>query len=278
MMSEADDRPRRPAPLDQPLKKGLVGFLFRPGALKSWTLVCLALMMLALIANGFHALIAILPEDITNGFAMLIYRGSWHIFTGLTLFAILFSFYPAACFLAVVQDTAAGGDDVHWPADLWFEYAFKLVFVVWLVVASLTLAALLLVLLVPFVPPSAWWLGVLGLGAMLFPIVTLSVLAGGAPYFVVHHAVLVNLLRRPLIAAALYAYTFALLVPVLALAVWMVADLVWWLAPWLGLLAGTAFLVYARVLGRVGWLLEAGPRKKRKKRKKKRVADDEAER
>ncbi|MGE3804533.1 MAG: hypothetical protein AB7K24_07660 [Gemmataceae bacterium] len=273
-----DDSPRRQAGVpDQPLFQGVLGFPLQGESLKPWVLVSLALMMLALIAVSFRALISILPEDISNGFAMLVYRGSWHVFTGLTLFAILFSFYPSACFLAVVQDSAAGAEEVQWPTDLWFEFAWKLLFMVWLALASLALAALLLAVLAPFVATLVWWCTVLALGAVLFPIVVLSTLVGGAPYVVFHHEVLLRLLRDPLTALVLYLYTIVILVPCLGLGVWIVAQTVWWATPWVGLWWGTNWLIYARVLGRVGWVLDGGPRKKKKKRKKKRpVEPDEA--
>jgi hypothetical protein len=262
---------------DHPLLHGIATFPFRPRNLRTWIILSLSMLMLALVACCFHALLQILPEEM-SGFAMIIYRASWHVFTCLCVLTIILSLYPANCFLAIVEQTAAGSDDIDWSVGSWFEYLPKLFFSIWLVgsCAAVSAVVLLPVALAVPMPRLAWWGLVAALTASLCPLALLSALASNAFWQLIHPGLLLRLLLRPTVLGALYLYFFLIVIPCALLGAWMVAELYWWLAPSVGVVWATGWMVYGRVLGRVAWLVTDGDGKKvRRKKRKKAVLEEE---
>jgi hypothetical protein len=240
-------------------------------------LLSLGMFMLALVACGFHALMQVLPEDV-SGFAMVIYRASWHVFTCLCILSILLSLHPAACFLAIVEDTAAGSDDIDWSVGSWFEYVPRLIFLIWLFGACLAVAGAVLLPVALLTPlPRLTWCGlVAALATALCPIGLLSALSGNAFWMLVHPGVLLRLALRPAVVGTLYLYCALVVIPCLLFGTWVVAELQWWLAPTLGVVWASGWMIFARVLGRVAWLLtESDEKKVRRKKRRKAVIEDE---
>ncbi len=176
--------------------------------------------------------------------------------------------YTAHYFLVVVADTAAGVDKVRWPADLIVDWIGQ----------SLRLFALVGVLLVPvglltpiigrLLPPDyaglemavavvAWlWL--------VFPVGLLSSMSVGSVFAVVRPAVVVALMRRWPAVILFYAVTaVGFLGVVVAWAAALAGQLL--LLPVACLGSAWGLLVYARLIGRLGWLAERArpsPRKR----------------
>src|SRR2546422_671449 len=108
--------------------------------------------------------------------------------TGAVIFGLYTLNYGAHCFVVVLEETAAGCDEVKWPDEPILDWAWKLIFLVWLVFIGAVPAWLLVMLLMP-----EWLAGPLGivpliLGVMwlVFPLFLLSALSGRSKMVVIH--------------------------------------------------------------------------------------------
>lgn len=279
-----DENIRQPLPRVGPLAEGIYTFPARPANLAVWLLLAFGLTVLALIGCGLHGLIGLMysvgeKSDFT-GPSMIIFRGGWNVFTSLCVFALLFSLHPAACFLRVVEETAAGIDEVGWPKDPWYEYLGNCLHLLWLIAFCLAIAFLALALAAVALPLTRawWWSLALTLAWLLFPIVLLSTLAGGAWWTLFDLRVLAGLARKPIVASFLYVNGLLIYVPCVVLGYFTILEFNWFLVPLIGFVWPTALLSYARVLGRTGFVLTHEGKKKsgKKKRKKATEEDDEA--
>jgi hypothetical protein len=190
---------------------------------------------------------------------------------GWVLLATSLLLYAAHCFVVVVTDTAAGLDMVRWPGETmvdWIGQAFRCV---------VTLATVLIP--VGFVvrsfgdslyPPDPL-LGALVLtGVWLwaaFPVAILSAMTYGSPFAVIHPGVLQELLRLTLSMIVFYLMTAA---GVFAIGVLWYEALVageYSLVVPAAVAGSLGLLVYARLIGRIGWSMGELPPKKRKRQR-----------
>jgi hypothetical protein len=273
-MDLSDRSPEPPMSLWQ----GIYGFPFQLENIKAYIIVTLSAIMLAFVVSGFAITGELITSSIPEGKELMgpaptIYFSGMRVYGGLAFLAVLASLAPAAFFIIIIQDTAAGNEDIDWPAEVLYEYLTKIAFLAWLFGCCAAISTVfwsLAVLVVP-IPGVIWWVLTLTSAFMLFPIPLYSSMIGGSPFFLVHPTFLIRLIQRPLAGLALYVHTFVLLSPCVALGLWMIVTLSWWAAPIVGLIWATCILWYARALGRVGYVLAEEKRMVRRKKKRRRI-------
>jgi hypothetical protein len=259
------------------LWRGIYSFPFQLNNLKAYILVTLSTIMLAFIASGFAILTDIfsnIPErQQLTGVGPYLYGFGWRISGSLFLLTLLSSLAPAAFLLIIIEDTAAGNDEIDWPDAPWHDYLGKFAFVAWIFICCAAVSTVswgILAIALP-IPRLLWWALALSSIAILFPIPLYSAMIGGAPWFLIHPLFLVRLIQNPLAALALYIHSLVLFLPCLGFGFWMMVSLNWWLSPVIGLLWGTCVMCYGRALGRVGYVLAEEKRRVVKKRKRKKI-------
>lgn len=185
--------------------------------------------------------------------------------------------YAASCFMAIVEDTAAGNDTVRWSDDSVMERFFKFYFLLWLA----SCAAL---------PMGLIWIArrdvmdtvtgsmLLWLSVALFPVLLLSSLSAHSPWMILDGKLLGRLLRHPAAWVLLFVYPPLLWLP----GVWLISRSVGnfeaGLAPLAATVCAGSILVHARMIGRAGWLMTKPGKKSAKAKRDKqrpRSADDE---
>jgi hypothetical protein len=167
--------------------------------------------------------------------------------------------YAGHCFLVVMQDTAAGNDDVTWPDEPMQDWVVRGLYMFGMVAVWLAPIGVLRGVLRSHAVADDVTLVLLGVGAILlwlmFPISLLSSLSGSSRLFLLRGAVLRQLARVP---GALFIFYF---VSALLFAGWLALiyfSLIGrsWLVLTLAAIAGpVVLLIYARLLGRISWIL-----------------------
>jgi hypothetical protein len=267
---------RRPAPPRHPLWGGLYSFAWRAANVKVMISLVVTLTLLALFLCGLHALIAMLlgisPDAEWGLGGSMVSAGSRFVFTALCVLSVLVSIYPASFFFHALEATAAGSDDVRWEFDAWYECFGKLLFLLWLSACSGGLAAAVAwgIDMVTPLPRLTWWCLFLPVALFFFPITLLSTLAANTPWMVLNFPIMLQLLRKPVVALMLFIDTALFALPCLLLGTWTIMGLQPLLAPLAGIVWATYWLTYARLLGRIGLVLSqddahGARRKKRRK-------------
>jgi hypothetical protein len=262
-MDESRLDPSLPA---HPLWDGIYSFPWHPSNLKTLILLAFSLTVFAFAASCMHLLTDLLgsiPEwEKWSVGGEFVFAGAKYVFSGLCVLMILSSFYPAAVFLNVVIETAAGNDLVKWEDSIWWEWLSKWVLLLWLAGCSSAVAVGLLFSIGSFVPldPLVWWAGMSMVSLIVFPLVVLCVLAGGAFWVLVHPDIFLGFFQKPHVGPVLYLNSFFFAIPCFLLGYWTVLASQWWLAPVTGFVSAIYWLVYARLLGRVGLVLAEGER------------------
>lgn len=261
------------------LWRGIYSFPFHLNNIKAWMILSICTVMLAFLASGFAGMTSLIasipPGQEMSGFALVIYRGSTHVYGGLFFLSLLSSLAPSAYFIIIIEDTAAGNEQVDWPDSVWYEYLSKVAFLVWLFGCCAALATVfwLLASLVLPLPRVLWWALTLFSAFMLFPIPLYSAMIAGSPWILIHPLFLSRMIQKPMAGVALYCHSLILLIPCLCIGLFLIVSLNWWLSPIVGVIWATCILWYGRVLGRVGYVLAEEKRRvsRKKKRKKARV-------
>ena len=184
--------------------------------------------------------------------------------------------YAMHCLLVVVQETAAGNDEVTWPAEPFQDSlggAFHLVAVVLISLAPFGVLARALkdVLLPDNFALRFLLLAIPGLWLFL-PVALLSSLSASSRWNLFRPVVVWNMLR--LAPFTFIVYMLSALLAELITALAYVTVVRGWLvvAPAAALATATALLIYGRLLGRLGWKmgrLSLGRQKQVKKSLKK---------
>jgi len=204
--------------------------------------------------------------------ALNLYLGSWLLG------------YAAYWFVMVLDETATGRNqvEVHWPRDFFRERFGKLLHLaflvgVWLLPAWLVLRATGLPVRDHLRPPLAILITGTVLWLML-PVSLLSVMSGSGTWDFLRPAALRRMAHRPDILISFYGYTLPLLlgmalVAYLALFGWrdvkdaaatagsplleQLVDIWSWafVLPLTAAMGAAALLIYARLVGRLAWLL-----------------------
>jgi len=267
------------------LWQGIYDFPFRLSNLKAYMIITLSLIMLAFAVVGFAILTDVVKSSIPAGKELIggspyLLSGARYVFTGLVFLTFLSSLAPSGFFTVIVEDTAAGNDEIEWPDNVWFEYIPKVAYMLWIFgcCAALSTVFWLLIDLTAPIPGVIWWLFNLATAVMLFPIPLYSTMIGGSPWILLHPQLVVRFLEKPLAALAVYMHVAIFGIPCLGLGLWMIWSLSWWAAPIVGVIWATCFLWYARGLGRIGYVLsQDSPTVKRRKKRRKARARREIE-
>jgi hypothetical protein len=189
----------------------------------------------------------------------------------LTMIVGIFAFiYAAYRFLIIVQETAAGVDEIDWPTDPLLD--------------RLPRAAYLAALLAICIVPAGFFLKIrpdVALGGSplltflvaatlilwaLFPVLLFSALSASSPWIVFRSAVLGFFLRRFGAAAAFYAVSALLGAGSFGLLLLAFSRNSWLLTLATPFAAAAAFLIYARLLGRMAYLFDQSPQRKVRRR------------
>jgi hypothetical protein len=187
----------------------------------------------------------------------------------LALFTVCFASHN---FLAVLQETAAGSDDIDWPDEPiqdWLPRGAYLVGLIAIILAPIGFARVVLRssgvtenVLIPLLISAATLLW------LAFPICILSSLSGSSRVFIVRAKVLAQLGRIPGALALQYLASAFLFTAVIGLGYATFVAGWYWFLPVTALAATVALLIYARLLGRLAWLInELGPVKKASEKK-----------
>ncbi len=164
---------------------------------------------------------------------------------------IVFS-YAAYSFLVVFVQTAAGNDEVIWPGDPIQDWFLKVWYLLWLLAVWAVPACLLLALF--RLPRPLYAAGVLGVLWLMFPVTLLSSLSGTSRLNILRAKIVTLLARHAGTMFGFYLVTFLLLVACAGL--WYLGIVRWTMVvPVAAGVGAIGFLLYARLLGRIGFLI-----------------------
>jgi hypothetical protein len=211
-----------------------------------WLLMSIGLSLLGLIL-GLVAMILLKRSDYSIiVVAFLLLPAIWIMVWSVS--------YSAACWLAVVEDTASGNQRIHnWQEETWRDWVLTAFYIGY--VASLSLVAGYGAGLVVELSGDAFWLGMLPTAWLLFPILILSSLEAGLWWVPLTRPILRSLMKHAggwltyyvlstlMVGGAALAGLLCLnRLPVVALL-------------FLGPMWSTVVLIHARLLGRLGSLI-----------------------
>jgi hypothetical protein len=275
-----------PPPPPYPLWSGLYTFPWRADNLGVWFFQSLNFSLLAFLAIAMELLFHTGGVYMIGVPLLIPVVGFVFFWTGI---------YASSCFLANVEETAAGNDRVAWPKGGGlidglgrFGYLAMIAGISFIPVVFLLTAA-------PEAaragvadghghPPGAgprldlWWVLPLTPWLLLFPILLLSSLTAGLWWSLLDGRIVGGLFRRPG-ALFLICVPSLLLVGVsIGLAQEILLRPNFLLAAGAGFVWSAALLIYGRLLGRAGWILsEARLGRGRGKRRPKKPYDGEVE-
>jgi hypothetical protein len=266
-----EDRPaheRLPRPPAWPLWRGIYSFPWHRTCLGVWILLTIGFTLLAALAVFAYYLGHTLQN---NPAGFLIVGASVNVFAAVAVYTAWMLSHAASYFLAVVQDSAGGVDEVDWPEDSLPERLFRLGYLIYVGAFGGPLIIILAVVLHDRVDEGSLRWAIIALPiALVFPIVLWSSMSGESQWLPVHGEVMTGLARRPLLLATVWLVG-AIIVAVLAAFVYAtVCERNAALSPVAGLVWATGLLIYARLLGRGAWILSGASDRRPRRRKKRR--------
>jgi DNA-directed RNA polymerase subunit RPC12/RpoP len=241
----------RPVLPSQPLLQGIFPFLFRPATAGRWLALSMGLaFVVALLLDGLSGWLAL--GGVNTQLVVQAKARTAEIFIAAAC-GFLWSAYAASVFLVVTAESSEGNDEIYawpsgnfldWMGDLW------LILVAWTCAAAPGWAAGVLVL------KDIWWSPLAAAVSLLicFPIVFLSQLAANSVVSLVHPRVLASLARCPFSWLLFYVES-AMLLAICGAAAVAASFVHYLMAALLAPLYVAAMLLYARLLGRLGWRL-----------------------
>jgi hypothetical protein len=261
--------PPPPLPPSRPLVEGVYTFPWHRGSLKVWLLLGLGLAILGFLVTIFYQLIFVSKTLDTQGwnpsaaFVVL-------IIPLIAIIALISGSYGAANFLAAVEETAGGNDSFQGP-ELVAEWFASLLHLLYIIFCS-TIPSLLIGLSAATALQSLWgWLGGAAVGLLVFPTFLFSSLAANSRMAIVDTRVVLGFLRKLRQLFVLFVVSGFIWAVCLGLGYLALTRMNFLLALAVGLVWSACLLIYARLLGRVAWVISQGgiKVKRRKKRRKK---------
>jgi hypothetical protein len=258
-----------PLPPPRPLWRGVYTFPWRLENLKVWIALGLGLGSVGYLVAAFYLLVfgvKILDSEGFNPTAAFLVL----IIPPMAIAAFLSGLYGSAQFIAIVEDTAAGNDRYQRPEVVtdWFGSLLHLAYIgfctmlpsVAIAAGGASVFASPWGLLMGFVPAM-----------ILFPIFLLSSIAGLSSMAIIHGNVIMGFLRKPLLFPVFFLASSVMAAACLGLGYVVFLTFSFFMAFVMGFSWSACLIIYARLLGRVGWVLsQSGVKvKKRKKRRKK---------
>jgi hypothetical protein len=167
------------------------------------------------------------------------------------LLAFLVVSYAGYSFLTVFVNTSAGSDEVIWPKDPFQDWIFKSWYLAWLLAVWAIPAWLIANLLDPSIEILVLIIG--GFLWLMFPIGLLSSLSASSRWVVIRPVILGTFLGNITSSIAFYTITGLLL----ASCVFLLYEAIsgpFYFVPLAAFVSASAFLIYSRLLGRIGWV------------------------
>lgn len=166
--------------------------------------------------------------------------------------------YAAHSFLTVVEDTAAGNDEVRWPHDPLVDWVWKFVYLGWLMATFLVPALIVARWWAAGLRPEVAFAKTVGTVAVLFwlffPITLLSSLSASSRWFVFSPAILPRFAQRPGAIAMFYLVTAPfMVVGGVSLRALLIADI--YQLPFGAFGLACLLLLYGRLFGRLALIL-----------------------
>lgn len=173
------------------------------------------------------------------------------LLVGLILLGLIVFGYTAHVFVTVIEQTAAGNDEVHMPDEPYLDWMWKLFYLAWLLAMSVVPIWLLL----PYLKVSSQQAIFLlvGVPALLFPVQVISSMTASSRLVALRLDTVFRLLGRLDAAFVFYVVTLPLTAACVALFLASVPYPV--ILPVAGLASAALVLLYGRLLGRLAWLL-----------------------
>jgi hypothetical protein len=172
--------------------------------------------------------------------------------------ALLLIVFEAVAVLAVVQDTAAGADEVEgWPDFNFVEWAGQAFYFINALAFSAA-PGFLLASVTDSLGPWRWAAPAIT-AALLYPIVLLSQLDGMSPFSILTPGVIKGALKSPSAWMAFYGVSLGTIAAAAAIC-WVTVKAAAWDGPVaaivLATVTTTALLVESRLIGRLAWFCE----------------------
>ncbi|GIW81839.1 MAG: hypothetical protein KatS3mg105_3646 [Gemmatales bacterium] len=275
-LSRAETDPeRKPRPPAKPAMEGIYTYPWRRENFRYWLYLGIGFSLILLGIALFPILMGNTDLSVAGrAFGMLLILN----IAAIGIFLLSFGGYGAMVFLAIVEETAAGSDyrDARLEWYPW-EGIARLFYLLW-IGSWCWMPAFFVSMLVGGRKPDASVLCVLGiiLSTTCFPVLLLSSLAANEFWMVLSLPLLRRMLGRLRTVRSIYFPI--VIIPFLAaglvgLTTWNIS-----LVPVAGFALSALWLIYARLLGRLGWLVSVQAPTRRKGRKRAATAKNDVPR
>ncbi len=259
-----------PLPPAWPLWRGVYTYPWKIENLKVWIALGLGLTVFLFLAAIFYQLIFVAKLLSSEGFHP---EAAFPVLTIpiLAILGLVTTLYGSAHFLAILEDAAGGNESYQRPEVVtdWFGAFFHLAFIG---ICAL-IPALLVGAGVATFSENGWgWLVALPLALILFPVFLLSSMAGDSHLAILNGNVIASFLRKPLLLPVLFMASSVLAAACLGLGYLTFTTSNFFLALPTGFVWSACLIIYARLLGRVAWVMSqigVHVKKRRKKKRKK---------
>lgn len=171
------------------------------------------------------------------------------------LFGLIILLYASHSFVLVVADTSAGNDEVFWPDEFLTDWIGKLLYLIWLAGIWLVPTWLLLQQAEWAESPYLQTLVYLSVFWLFFPISLLSSMSVSMFWVFLHPVYIWKLAKQGRALGIVYGVSAlgilicALLIAGTVFAGWL------WLLPVMAPAVAATWLIYARLLGRLAWVV-----------------------
>jgi hypothetical protein len=258
------DRPL-PAIPKRPLWEGIYTFPWYPRNLGVWLYLALDFGMIAVLITIMGMIYEVREGLVGSFFALII--------PAVVIASFWTGTYASGCFLALVEETAAGNHDISWPegANI-IDGLGKFLYLSWLsaccCIPGLCIPGLGFWVLGPAMQwsDSLWWAYPALSWLVCFPLLLFSSLAAHARWVLLDWRVLGGLLRNPRALFLMYMPLGAALAICAGLGIWIFVMPSFLQASWVGLVWSAALIIYGRALGRAGWIITHEGRKRAPRR------------
>jgi len=160
--------------------------------------------------------------------------------------------YAATLILAVVEETAAGNDEINWPDEDWRQRVWKFLYVGYLLVLAALAGAGVGVLVQRY--SGHFWPPLFTTIFFAFPIIVLSSLEASSPWAPITPAILRSLIVRMWCWGFFYIETALVAAPCAVLVFFGFSFRhPFWTAFLVAPPLSAVVLIYARLLGRLAW-------------------------
>ena len=251
----------------RPFVSGVFGFPFQGSVVGQWLVLTCCFSFFALLALVMVSLYQAAASLISGIGAFIVLPAFW---IGLWTFS-----YAAACSLIVVEETAAGNNEIRdWMEGGWKEWVWDLFYVGYVAALPMAFAWPIVKLAGRTYADAAIPLAIVEF--VLFPIFLLSALEQDSPWFPMSPPILSSLFKAMGGWFAFYCMSALVAAACGGLVYFAVGNVSFGLAFVIGPTFAAAMLIYARLLGRLGWvILDRVPNTRHERPKKERPIPDE---